>query len=447
MEQEFSPSDILLTLGQLPPSARYWVAYSGGTDSHALLAALAALRPRLPASELRAVHVNHGLREEATAWQRHCERVCESLGIAFESIAVKVSLDLGESVEAAARAARYQALRAVVAQDETVLTAHTRDDQAETVLLQLTRGAGTRGLAAMPRCAPLGSGWLARPLLDVSRAQLAAYVETLDSAPIQDPSNEDRRFDRNFIRHEIMPPLTARWPSVARSLARVAVHQAEASFLATELAAIDLPNLRGAAPRSLSCRALNALGPVRRRNALRVWIKDLGFPLPSAAQLHQIESGVLGAAVDRVPLVRWPGTEVRRYRDGLHVMAPLQALSPTWEIAWVLGSEVRLPHGRLQARRSVGSGLAVSRIRFDEVSVRLRRGGEKCRPAGRLHRQSLKKLFQSRAVPPWKRDRLPLLFAGDELVAVAGEWVCEPYAAKAGEPALRITWIEDSNPP
>ncbi|HSP01681.1 MAG TPA: tRNA lysidine(34) synthetase TilS, partial [Thioalkalivibrio sp.] len=265
-----SPFNLHPFLQTLPPASRLVVAFSGGLDSHVLLHALAALCGE-GFYELHAIHIHHGLNSQADAWADHCARVCRDLDVGLEVIAVNARAARGESPEAAARAARYQALASCMKEGDGLLTAHHRRDQAETLLLQLLRGAGSAGLAAMPRWQPLGSGWHGRPLLDVSREAIEDYARERDLHWIEDNSNLDARFDRNLLRQQVMPLLRARWQGVDETLARAAAHQAEGLGLLGDLARQDLEQIRGELPGTLSVSELTGLRPARIRNVLRFW--------------------------------------------------------------------------------------------------------------------------------------------------------------------------------
>ena len=426
-------------LERLPSAPRYLVAYSGGGDSHVLLHAMATLRERLP-GVLHAVHVNHGLSSRAAQWAGHCRTVCEALSVPLQIVAVDASADAGESPEAAARHARYQVFSRLMGEGDCLMTAHHRDDQAETLLLQLLRGAGPHGLAGMPACAPFSQGLHARPLLNFDRAQLADYAASHGLSWIEDPSNLDTGLRRNFIRHEILPVLASQWPAVAETLSRSAAHCAEAAHLLDGLAVDDLGQVKGVYPRQLDIKGLSALDEARQRNVIRYWIKSLGFPLPRMAHLERIMKDVLQAAPDRMPRVCWEGAEIRRYRNTLHIMRPLSSFDPKTVLSWDLVTPLRLPGelGMLEATEVEGQGLDADAMRQGSITVRFRAGGESCRPAGRGHHISLKKLLQEQGLPPWERNRIPLLYVGEELAAVVGVCNCEPFAAGDGAPGLAV---------
>ncbi|MDX1607034.1 MAG: tRNA lysidine(34) synthetase TilS, partial [Candidatus Competibacterales bacterium] len=341
-----------------PLPRRLWIAYSGGLDSHVLLHWLTHDPDLTRRCELRAAHVDHGLHPDSSRWASHCVAVCRGLGLSLQVLTVDARPRPGESPEAAARRVRYAALADLLTSADGVATAHHADDQAETVLLALLRGSGPRGLAAMPPVRTLGAGWLLRPLLDQPRARLRAYAERHGLGWIEDPANQVTDFDRNHLRHAVLPLLAERWPGLTRTLARSARHCAEAEALAGALAEVDLAASAGP-DATLSLAALQALDAVRRRNLLRHWLRGRGLPLPSERQLDRVLDDVLNAGIDRQPQVRWPGAEIRRHRDRLYALAPLPpAPDPNRVLDWNPAQVLELPGGgRLQATTVSGRGL------------------------------------------------------------------------------------------
>ena len=443
----FSPARLLETLPPLHQATRLWVAYSGGCDSLVLLHALASLRPQL-ALELRAVHVDHGLHPQSAQWADHCRAVCNSLDLPCVSLNVDAAPQTGESPEAAARRARYAALEALMAAGDVICTAHHQDDQAETLLLQLLRGAGPKGMAAMPAAAELGPAQLLRPLLSFGRDELRSYATAQGLAWIEDPSNTDVGPGRNYLRHQVVPVLRQRWPAVDRVLCRSARHCGEAAELLDELAALDLAAARepGVGGGVLVISRLLELSTARQKNLLRHWLHGLGFSLPSEAKLQHILSDVLLAAPDAAPCVAWPGVAVRRFRGGLYAVREVAAFAADAcvpvELDQLAARSIQLPDG---SRVEMGTGqgamkLSLAKLRQAPLSIRFRQGGESIQPAGRSHHRSLKKLFQEADVPPWWRPRQPLLYAADELVAVVNLCISEGWAAEEGEPGVGVVW-------
>jgi tRNA(Ile)-lysidine synthase len=438
----FTPAQLLDQLAQLPPAQRYWVAYSGGCDSTVLLHALATLRGKFPA-ELHALHVNHNLHDAAPAWAAHCREVCEALAVPLTEVNVDARGARGESPEAAARAARYDIFAKVLKNGDGLLLAHHRDDQAETLLLQLLRGSGPRGLAAMPAHRPQGAGWLGRPLLGFSRKDLCRYAEAEELHWIDDPSNFDTDFDRNFLRQQVMPLLQERWPSASTTLARAAGHQAETAELLHQLAEEDWQLTAGPQADTLRIESLLRLTPERQRNVLRYWIDTVNaLPLPDRQRLRRVLSEVIPAAVDAEPCIRWPGGQVRRYAGLLYLLATEPAVIPQ-PLIWDISGRLDLGDGRtLQATPVSGEGIKARLSTTVRITVRFRQGGEVCRPAGRGHRHALKNLLQEWGVPPWERSRVPLLYVEEDIAAVVGYCICEPYQAGSDEAGIIVTYAD-----
>jgi tRNA(Ile)-lysidine synthase len=435
-----NPNRLLATLNDLPAAERCHLALSGGRDSCVLLHLLASLRESLP-WPLRAIHINHGLQVMANLWQAHCESLCEQYRIPLQVVQLSLRPGPGESVEAVAREARYRALAEHMAAGDLVLTAQHQDDQAETLLLQLMRGSGPAGLASMPVLSRFYSGWLARPLLDIPGAALEAYARQHRLTWQEDPSNRDLRFDRNFIRHRIMPLLTGRWPAATATLSRAARFSGELLVLAKEEAQEDLARARQEEGSHLSVAALRRFSSMRLRNLLRHWIAVAGAPLPSSRKLARIEREGVHGRDDATPLIAWHGWEVRRYRDCLQLARALPPLDPTLSLVWQNRSELTLPGGlgRLIAQPGEG-GIDPDAWSSARIEVRFRRGGERCLPAGQAHHRPLKKLFQEWGVPTWERSRIPLIYIDQELAAIPGRLVCQPFAVPAGQASVVIHW-------
>ncbi|NOY61547.1 MAG: tRNA lysidine(34) synthetase TilS [Gammaproteobacteria bacterium] len=446
MAEQFSPSRLLPVLLPTPRSTpqaaprRYWVAYSGGCDSHVLLHALVALRSNLPGSTIAAVHVNHGLNARAAEWADHCRATCAQLAVDYHLLQVDATAAPGESPEAVARTARYRAFATLLDEGDWLLTAHHRDDQAETLLLQLLRGAGAKGLAAMPQAAAFSSGTLMRPLLSFSREQLRHYAHGQQLQWIEDDSNQNEAFARNYLRHQIVPRIEQRWPAASRVIARSAAHLAESSALLDELAATDLESVAADGGATVRCSALLTLSPARQRNLLRYWIYRRGFALPSQSHLQHLLSDVVGAKIDAEPCIRWRGAEVRRYRDALSIMTPLPEppsvdLSLQWQPTAPL-RDARLA-GTLSAKVVLGAGMKQP---DGALEIRFRQGGERCQPTGCSERTTVKKLLQQYAVPYWERAYIPFIYVNGELAAVAGLWVCEAHRCAPADTGLVLHW-------
>jgi tRNA(Ile)-lysidine synthase len=419
------------------PGTRVRVAFSGGLDSHVLLHAAASLRER--GLCLSAIHVDHGLRPESAQWADHCRNACRDLEVPLLVERVRVEGIQERGPEDAARRARYGCFARVLQQNEVLLTAHQRDDQAETVLLQLLRAAGPHGLAAMPAIASFAHGTLARPLLDFGRAALLAYAREKGLSWIEDTSNRDETIARNFLRAQILPALARHWPHVSGQLARAAQHHAEASRVLDEVAEEDLLRA-GIEGNALSLAALETLSPARQANVVRYWIRRSTGRMPPEQALKDILTQLRRCPRSRHALIRWPAAALERYRDQLRLV-PLTALpGPEWETEWDPQLPLAIPGTGwyLRARAAVGAGLASDRLAGRQLRVRLRRGGEVCRLPGRTHHHKVKKLLQDAGVSPWERARLPLLYVDDALAAIGDRFVCEPFAARSGEAGMLL---------
>lgn len=385
------------------------VALSGGPDSSALLHALAQ---RLPRPSLRALHVDHGLHPDSGRWAEQVRAFCAALDVPIEVLRVQVDVASGLGIEAAAREARYAALARALRPGEQLLTGHHRDDQVETVLLKLLRGAGPEGLGGMRERRPLGAGELWRPLLGVPRSLLQDYVHAHALACIDDPANADARLSRNVLRHDVLPRLTRHWPQASDSIEQsAALCRDAADALRTQWLAA-FATVHDATTGSLDAAQWRALAPALREPLLDHWLHGRGLPAPTRAQRRQIERQ-LDARAGRVPCIRWPGAELHAWKGRLWALRPAAPIDPDWQATWS-GGVLPLPGG---------GTLASSATFATPLTVRLRRGGEQIKPAGDRHTRELRDLFQQAVVPPWQRITCPLICEGEVLVAVADRWL------------------------
>jgi len=420
-----------------PP--RVTVAFSGGLDSTVLLATLCRLGL---AARVRAAHVDHGLQPQSAEWGEHCARVATALGVELVSVRVAVDRASGEGLEAAAREARYGALRGLLLPGEWLLTAHHADDQLETVLLRMLRGTGVRGLRGIIAFGPFGVGWLGRPLLQFTRDELRAEAEARNLVWIDDPSNAEPRHDRNYLRLHVLPALRARWPAAAQHAQRMAEQASDAEALLEAIAAEDARTL--AAPWHVPRAMLAALAPARQRNLLRHLLRLTGLDAPSARKIEELRRALLESRPESRARVRWPSGEGRVYREALHLIAPLPPASPPGYAAQLeAGRSWVGPEGRLSLVPShAREGLPQSWLERG-LTLKFRGGGERFRPRGRDHHHSLKHLFQESGVVPWMRDRVPLLYRGEDLAAIGDLWIsADADAAPESEPRWRVQWTE-----
>ena len=406
-----------------------FIGFSGGLDSTVLLHHLASQPVLL--GKLHAVHVHHGLSPNATAWQLHCQQVCEAWGVALS--VHQVSLDASANIEEGARDARYRVFSSLLTEDDCLVLGHHCDDQAETLLLQLFRGAGIDGLAAMAQLKPLPKGILARPFLEHTRKALEAYASEHQLTWIEDESNQDCAFSRNFLRQEMMPLLQKKWPGVVKNLVRSASHCQQAQLNLGALAIIDCPEL-GELKATLDSVPLLHLSHARIANVLRLWLKKSAVRLPSADTLNRLINEVILAPVDATPQVEWGDNVVRRYQQRLYVLKnePLRRLD---DKAWD-----DFPHPlELDVNAYLQAFLAPEGVKIPlgaRVQVRFRQGGELFYWRGQT--KQLKKLWQQWKVPPWQRDRVPLLYIDNELAAVIGFAISDRYFGQEAGIIYRI---------
>lgn len=392
----------------------YWVAYSGGMDSHVLICACAEMRDRYHVN-LHAIHINHGLSAQSALWAKHCADVCAAFSIPYDAFVIEVIAEEGKSIEEIAREKRYALFAEVLGEGDVLLTAQHQDDQAETMLLQLFRGAGPKGLAAMPVIKPLGYGTQFRPFLNLPRATLQKFALERKLKWIEDESNHQKTFNRNYIRHDILPLLKNRWPAINHTLSRSAAHCAEAQGLLEEFAASIEKQACGSKPSTLSVTKLLKLSDEKQKLVLRYWISTQAYPLPDMKKLQSILINVLRARWDKMPCVAWQGTEVRRHRDDLYVMPALVPHDVTTVYRWQPNQPLSL--------RGIGvlEGKIKDRKAFPSITVAFRRGGETLHLPNRGPHK-LKHLFQEWGIPPWERDRIPLLYIDNRLISVVGHW-------------------------
>lgn len=457
------------TLELLLGYKKLFIAYSGGLDSHVLLHLLTTL---YPLKKLIAIHVNHHTGPDSLKWARHCQKSCNKLQVKFISRSVDPKIKSGDhSPEEHLRKLRYQVFAKILPKAAALLTAHHADDQAETLLLQLFRGAGVKGLAAMAEKIRFASGWLVRPLLNFSRQELLRYARKHQLEWVEDRSNLDLRFDRNLIRHQLLPSIKKRWPQIIHTLNRVSHHLAEADELLGMLANQDLASVmvkgvlqseilttgssapshsqavggqqqwpQSVAPRGehwvqkcpkildynspvkenkdcLEIGALKKFTVTRQKNCLRFWLYQNSFILPSKVKLNEVIRTVINSRYDATSLVKWDGVEVRRFRNYLYALPPLLPHDNQLVCSFNPKKKLQLPSGlgELKLKFSASFKLDPRKIR-----ITFRRGGEKIKLAKRGGSHDLKKLMQEWHIPPWLRDRTPLLYYGDQIIAVVG---------------------------
>ena len=461
----FSLDSLLSALHSLLPSAekdqQLLVALSGGLDSVVLLHGLSVLRQQGKLkNEIAAVHINHGLQKEADSWQSFCMNLCNKLDVPISCHSVDLNIPETDSssektgmekrgaekgtvkrgIENAARIARYEVFDGLMGPSTVLLQAHHRDDQMETLLLRLMRGAGALGLSGIPASRALGMGCLVRPMLQFDRAELLSYAQENDLEWVEDVSNTDQNFDRNYCRHTLLPMVEERWPSYRESWSKTVALESESLALQQALAEIDLNSCLNENATGLKVDEVMKLDDPRRRNLLRFWLSTLGLPDLGWNRLRQLSLEVLAAAEDTARL-EGEGYALLRFRGSLFaVRNDSLTTAVDQDLQWRLSEPQEFSlqgNGRLISALETGLGLSAEKS--VTLNIRYRQGGESCRLSGRP-RKLLKKILYEHHVEPWLRSRIPLLFCGDELVCIPGIGVAEGYQAEEGEKGWRVEW-------
>ena len=408
-----------------------FVGYSGGLDSQVLLHALC--RASSP-EQVIALHVNHGISDHADDWQSHCEHHCLELGCRFVAGRVSVK-STGQGLEAAARDERYRLFDEQVATGHSLWLAHHLDDQLETFMLRLLRGAGLHGLTAMQAESERSGYRLLRPFLDLPRADLEAYARTHRLDWIEDDSNTDTRFDRNYLRHDILPRLEHRWPSYRHTLNR-SLGQLNQAAKQQQHQLEQALDHRLAHDGAFKAVQLDDWPDDQVLSLLHLWLRQQGIRPPSEALIHRILHDVVRAQPDAQPQVRIGNGTIRRFRTALYWVPDLPDVGQTPKVEFD-----RTTHwtgvGDLTLIRATEGP---NRLKADipNLNWRMREGGESLWPVGRSKRRDLKRLLQEYRLPPWQRDRLPLLFSGDQPVAVADLCIDREWSAEEGAPGIKV---------
>jgi tRNA(Ile)-lysidine synthase len=434
-----APADLDSELLPLLEAPHWYVGFSGGLDSTVLLHLLQRWRQRHPgAPPLGAIHINHGLQPAAHDWQTHCEWLCRLLRLPLVCLGATVERGGPKGLEAAAREARYSLFEAQLGEGDVLFLGHHEDDQVETFFLRLLRGAGVTGLSAMPAGRALGRGMLARPLLGLSRAQLEHYAAQQGLSFVEDPSNCDAALDRNYLRTQVLPLLAARWPGYRSTVGRASGHIAAAAGLLAELVPAPGTVRSVMGDPGVALADLNGAPAGEAALVLRHWLQAGCLPAPDRPQLEEFLRQLRDADEQARPRLACSAFVLQRHRDAVYLLPEGAQVAPD-PVVLPVGGGLDLPGvGRLTLQEVMSEGLLLAP--GESLSVRWRQGGERCRPRGRTGSRSLKKLLQEADIPPWWRDRVPLLYLGDELLAVGDLWLCESSRWGAAPAPGRSLW-------
>ncbi len=410
---------------QISSEVEIYIGFSGGLDSHVLLHLCATYKNHY---KITAVYIHHGLQPEAECWGQHCQAIAHDLGLKFLLMRVNALPEHGQSPEEAARNARYDAFKTLLQAGDVLMLAQHREDQLETVLLQLFRGSGLRGLSGMPEFIDFGKGILLRPLLSAPKLSLLDYAETMQLNWIEDPSNQCNDYDRNYLRNALIPLIKTRWPACDITVARSAHHCAEAQGLLTELAEQLFATLFNPVDRTLSIDKLDIYSMSQQRLIIREWFQALGLKMPSQAFMRRIFQEVINAHPQRDPILSAQGYSVRRYRQRLYCLSSINGTYVPQNAHWPVDqSFLPATNGQVLQVVDCSAGILKSQWHNAEITVKYRSGGEKMRLPGRQGRHELKKLFQEAGIPPWQRAQIPLIYMNNQLAAVGEYWISADF--------------------
>ena len=434
-----SKEDFYSFLTACPDSNKYWIACSGGMDSCVLLHLFYLNKDRIK-QDIEVIYVNHKLQKKNDEWEVFCEHLCQSYGLKFSGLKLTALRPKEKSVEEWAREQRYNLIAECIGNDDILFTAHHQDDQIETFFLHVLRGSGPRGLVSMPVIREFSKGYLVRPLLDITRCELHDYAKQHKLEWHNDPSNQDSRFNRNFLRNEILPLIQGRWPSYRKSVNRLIRHQQEVKLLLDEIAEEDFKKTYIQTTRGIDLNQISSLSDSRKKNLISFWLKKLDFNLPGSKHLEQILTDIFTASEDSNPCVNWDGVQIRRYRNVMYAIEPMSEHNFSEKYQWDLKKSLQVLDDSLIASPVRGKGLTKKCIKDDIVEIRYRQGGEKIHPQNQNISKTVKQLFQEKGVLPWYRDRIPLVYIEGQLALIPGLCIDEKFCAKNNEVAWNIEW-------
>ncbi len=426
---------------------RIAVAFSGGLDSSVLLHSLVSI-PEFK-ERVFAIHVNHGLSPNSKSWIKHCEKFCSVLGVNF--IPLSIELENSKTNENILRQARYEAFFSCLEKGDVLCTAHHQDDHIETILFRILRGTGIKGLAGIEKYSQIEGIDLIRPLISYSKKDLLDYGNKFNVNWIEDESNEDLSISRNFIRKKVIPNLkNDNWPEYKNSISYLSSKAKEANEILDEIAFLDLKRCASESLDRLSILKIKELSHARAMNVLFTWLGINTHLGVSNKITDQVYKSIVLASENSNPVVTFGkkgesgSFQIRRFNNFLrHLpLTETETLSNKKVWKWNTNNPLELPTGTLSMQLSLGKGIS-TQLTEPGISIKGRIGGERCKPEGRSKSQKLKKLFQEYRVPPWVRDRIPLVYVGDQLAAVSDLWVCEEFVAKKDERGIVLSWADN----
>ena len=416
---------------------KFCIAFSGGVDSTVLLHAIKNIIDEK--SQIRAIHINHNIVGNSKVWAKTCKSICKNIGIDIEIISLEVTHN-GYGIEAAARDERYKKLKEILYENEYLLTAHHEEDQMETVFLRMARGTGLDGLQGINEKYSFGEGIIFRPMLEVSKTSVMDYAKEHQLKWVEDSSNQDTHFDRNFLRKKIIPQFRERWPSIASSVSRLSQLSAQNIKILNQIAEEDIGPI--ANMNELPLAKLLDKSFERANNMLRYIILANGMSIPSMKTLQNGLKEILDPETDK-SVIAWKDYCIRKYKNHLYFLrsSDLEPNKINVRIPWEIGKAVNLGEniGTIEATFIHGDGLSIEKCE-NKLTISYRQGGESIKPIGHRINKSLKNLFQENQILPWMRDKIPLIYYQDELVSVADLWFNQNYVASQNEAGFVVNW-------
>lgn len=434
-----SNDSLLAVLEKVKTTGKFWIAYSGGMDSSVLLHLFYSNKKTIN-NEIEVIYINHGLQEEADDWGEFCQQQCKKYNFSFIQIKIHETCPKGKSIEAWAREKRYQLIENLINNEDVLFTGHHQDDQIETFFLQALRGAGPRGLSAMPLIRTKENYLHVRPLLNYPRDRLKNYAIQHNLIWQDDKSNHDNRYDRNYFRNEVTPVINKRWPAYRHTLNRLIENQQESRILLNELALTDMKHAQQGENKCLDLGFINKLNVHRQKNLIFFWLDTQGLQTPGSRHIEKIISDIINSEREKSPCVNWANVEVRRYKNCLYAQKTLSDFNVKAEFIWQPETVLNIFEETLSAELVKGKGISKDKLNKNNLVVKFRKGGEKIKPGSSAYSKTVKQLFQEKSVLPWYRDKIPLIYVNDDLAAIPGFCVDEKYIASRNEASWDICW-------
>lgn len=433
---EFDPSEFF---NSFTDSKHIVIAFSGGIDSSVMLNIMCKKRDKLKQS-IEAIYIDHGLNDKSAEWGVFCSKECEKHQIAFKTIKIKEDCPKNSSIEAWARNIRYSLFVESMKKNDILLTAHHQDDQVETFFLQLLRGAGPQGLASMPIVKKIEHIFHIRPFLYFQRKEIIEYAHNHNISWLEDETNYDVKYQRNFIRHNVLPEISKVWPSYQQNILRTIKHQVEYKKILDEIAMIDIETVSTNNFNNLDVNLIKKLSVERQKNLIFFWLKKINLESPTSKHMDQIINTLINSDQEKSPCVNWNNTELRRYKTLLYASGLTNAYDSNFEINWDTASPLSIEGETLIAKETEGKGISKKSIKDAKIIIRYRHGGEKIYSNSLKQSKSIKQLFQEHNVLPWLRNKVPLIYINEKLAVVPGFCVDRNYLANKNETSLDIQW-------